>query len=155
MGIFDYLKKSIKEKSVLDNSDILSKALQVLKLKDVDINEELLKIVGNSQEIAEQLYWFFPSVLFKTMFPDVKNVNANGYKVVYRNGCEEDFLYADNKLYQQVNNYLKSIYTTLDRESILNILTHSSEFNAINNALNDDSNIEDLAVYTVFMSNIR
>ncbi|MBK1812024.1 hypothetical protein JHL18_15485 [Clostridium sp. YIM B02505] len=154
MGLFDIIKKSTKEKKVLDNSAMLSNALHVFQLKDVDIDEELLKIAGHSQEVAEQLYWFFPSILFNTMFPEVKNVNAEVYKVVYSNGEEKDFLYADNKLYKQISIYLKSIYTTLDRDSILNILAHSSEFNAVNNALNDGSKIEDLVVCTVFMSNV-
>lgn len=155
MGIFDITKKGTKEKNVLDDSAILSKALYVFQLKDADISEELLKIVGGSQEVAEQFYWFFPSILFKTMFPEIKNVNMDVYKVVYSNGNEKEFLYADNKLYQQVSIYLKSIYPSLDRDSILNILTHSSEFNSVNNALNDGSKIEDLVICTIFMSNIR
>lgn len=132
-----------KKKKSIDNKEMLQKALMAFSRNDIDISDELMKVSNNSQELAQQLYWFIPNIFFKVLFLDVEFV-SDEYTVMYPDNSKKVFLFSDNVLYEEIFSYVKSNYTTLERQSILNILSHSAEFDVVNLALNNGSQLEDL-----------
>ena len=159
MGLFNFIKNNKKTVVKTDTkySDILPKAMKVFYTADNDVQTELLKIAGDSLELAEQLYWFFPSILFKLLFPEVQYVDSYSYSVIYNNGNERVFSYSKNKLYQEIKVYVESNFQTLNQQQLLSVLSHSAEFNAVNKALlhNNGSKLENLVCYSLFMSNLE
>jgi len=154
IDLFNRTKKTHKNK-IDDYNDLFIKVLDVFFSQNNDTNfqKELGNICTNSNVIAEQLYWFFPSILFNKMFPDVKRVDGDTYTVCDKEGVEKKYLYSSNLLYQAIDSFLSTKYHTFDRDQCLSLLRHSSEFNAVNKALNNGSKLDDLMVFSIYMSN--
>lgn len=147
MGLFDFFKKS-QEKIESDHRSNILLAVKIFE-SNPDENWETLcdKLVSKlgSKKLAYDLYRFLPIAYCRQFLPEVNFPDT--YKVMKSESNFEEHKFADSKLYREVEEIVaKKLKNINSQGDIMSVLIHSSEFDAINNALKDGSKLEDVVI---------
>jgi hypothetical protein len=135
-------KKQIADDLVID----MEKVLEVFMASNDDILFEKIREITN-EIVAEELTWFFPTILFHLTYPQVGNAYPKRYDVYLPE--KNKFIrhkYADNETYILCNEFLTRKHSTICPEFKTRIVQSSAQFNAVNEMLNNGSKLEDLVL---------
>lgn len=157
MGLFDFLKgkKTVNDPVAGDSyfhTGINDQDLKVLINQailafrdDQDADQVIGKIKSyrNEEPLALALYRFIPIALCRLFIPEP--AYSDEYVVVKSEKDQSSYKLSEDRIYQQVMTELGKWFTTeASQEKLLAILCHSADFQAINNALRNGSNLADL-----------
>ncbi|MBU7320499.1 hypothetical protein [Paenibacillus oleatilyticus] len=147
MGIFDLFKKK-QQPQVQENELIQSirHAIEIMEHADSESPEEIIEKIGQytkDERLAWELYCLIPSVYCRMIVQEVRY--SNEMIVIFPDDTQQKALLSNHRVYEVIQSVVADkLSGEIDNGKIQNILFQSSEFNAINNALNGGSALEDL-----------
>ncbi|MDO3680336.1 hypothetical protein [Paenibacillus ehimensis] len=147
MGIFDLFKKN-QQPQAQENDLIRSirHAIGIMENTGSESHEEIIERISHctkDERLAWELYCLIPSVYCRMIIKEVQY--SNEMIVIFPDDTQQQALLSDNQVYKAIQGVVADKFSgEIDNAKIQNILFQSSEFNAINNALNDGSSLEDL-----------
>lgn len=104
------------------------------------IERQIGRIAENEEEHM-QLYLFIPMCFCREFIPEVE------YSDIYitsDNGMEKENQFSDSDVFMEITKVVKKNWNTYSGEDTMKVLIYSSDLDAINNALNSGSKLEDL-----------
>ena len=143
MGLFDFFKKSKSDKTTgLNTESQISIAIEAFENNP---NADWQAIVSqiskqlNDENLAFDLYRFIPIAYCRQFLNDVSFPSA--YLTADTKGeFTVEHKFDDNKLFVTTERLvMRRFENKIGQDKIMNILRHSSDFNAINQALNNGS----------------
>ncbi|MDX1943376.1 MAG: hypothetical protein SFU99_22615 [Saprospiraceae bacterium] len=150
MGLFDFFKKSNSERS--SNSSIETQIVTAIEVFENNPKADWQGIINqihkhlNNEDLAFDLYRFIPiaycrQYLSDMNFPDI-------YLTADKDGeFTIEHKFSDNELFVMTEQIAKHRFADrTGQDKLMHILRHSSDFNAINQALNDGSQLDDLVI---------
>jgi hypothetical protein len=165
MGIFDFFKSKKTSQpvwgigsyfdSVVNEEELrmlISQAITVFEENTGSDSNQILKkikFLSPDENLTVALYRFIPIAYCRLFIPEVKY--SDEY-VIYKTGIEKkSFLFSKDKIYNIVFEESRKIFNqTFSQEQLLSVLNHSSEFNAINDALSKGSTLQNLFFTPVY-----
>lgn len=157
MSIFNLFnkKKAITATGVNDDiSKTIAMAIDTIKsCNDEDSNDDIINRISKftkDEYLAWELYCFIPIAYCRLLLHDLKFSDEAIYSMP--DGSQRKKVLSNINTYKQVKKIASERYRSgIDKADISNILFHSSEFNAINNALNAGSKLENLMIGPVML----
>lgn len=147
MGIFDLFKKSRQPQA--EKNDLIQSirhAIEIMENAVAVSHEEIVEKIGQytgNERLAWELYCLIPSVYCRMIVKEVQY--SDEMIVIFPDDTQQQALLSDNQVYKAIQGVVADKFSgEIDNGKMQNILFQSSEFNAINNALNDGSSLEDL-----------
>ncbi|MCP1309812.1 hypothetical protein [Paenibacillus tyrfis] len=147
MGIFDLFKK--KQQPQAQGNELIQSirhAIEIMEHADSESHEEIIEKISQYTEderLAWELYCLIPSVYCRMIVKEVQY--SDEMIVIFPDDTQQKALLSNNRVYKVIQGVVADKFSgEIDNGKIQNILFQSSEFNAINNALNDGSSLEDL-----------
>ncbi|MDP4145451.1 MAG: hypothetical protein Q8936_13360 [Bacillota bacterium] len=144
MGIFDLFKK-VKQKD--DITDLIYQVINVMESYTESDNEEdiveRIETLTKNSTLTWELYCFIPTVYGRILFPEVKF--SDEAIIIMPDGSEHTKLLYDFFTYNHVKKVVvEKLKLKISRDKIEKVLLLGAEINALNNALNDGSQLSDL-----------
>ncbi|MCM3273565.1 hypothetical protein [Paenibacillus elgii] len=147
MGIFDLFRK--KQQPQTQENELIQSihhAIEIMEHADSESPEEIIEKIAQytkDERLAWELYCLIPSVYCRMIVKEVQY--SNEMIMIFPDDTQQQSLLSNNQVYKLIQNVVADKFSgEIDNKKIQNILFQSSEFNAINNALNDGSALEDL-----------
>ncbi|SDF92549.1 hypothetical protein SAMN04488542_12092 [Fontibacillus panacisegetis] len=149
MGFIDkFFKKQKTEAQPQDNERIqaIQHAINIMENADSESTEEIIENINQftkDKHIARELYCLIPSSYCRLIIREV--TYSNELITMSPDGSQKMDLISNHQLYNLIQDVLIHKFNgEIDNDKIQTILFQSAEFNAINNALNNGSALEDL-----------
>ncbi|MCE7996658.1 MAG: hypothetical protein HEP71_32130 [Roseivirga sp.] len=150
MGFFDLFNKKdrTEEKTVVPLSqDQIALAVKVFETYPSQGQKGICDLIGKKTgraDLASDLYRFIPIAYGRLI---VQEVSYPDRYLVEKKGDIAEYAFSENTLYVQVEQYItRKIRKPPSQIDMLNVLNHSPEFDAINQALHAGSKLEDLVL---------
>ncbi|MCP3774516.1 hypothetical protein NLX71_14540 [Paenibacillus sp. MZ04-78.2] len=147
MGFFDLFKKN--QQSQAQENDLIQSirhAIEIMEHADSESHEEIIEKIAQytkDEHLAWELYCLIPSAYCRMIVKEVQY--TNDMIMVFPDDTQQQTLLSNNLVYKVIQSVVADkLSGEIDNKKIQTILFQSSEFNAINNALNDGSALGDL-----------
>ena len=102
-----------------------------------------IKIFRNEEALAVALYRFIPLAFCRVIFPEP--AYSDEFVLTKKGKTVATHSFSADRIFTRVlEECRKSFAMNSDQQKALNILLHSAEFNALNKALENGSNLQDL-----------
>lgn len=150
MGLFDLFKRK-EEKEPAANAPVgqeqIAQAVRVFETYPNQGQEGICELIAKKTgraDLATDLYHLIPIAYGRLIVPEVSYPDRY---LVEKEGDITEYAFSENTLYAQIEKYItRKIRKPPSQIDMLNVLNHSAEFNAINQALHADSKLEDLVL---------
>jgi hypothetical protein len=143
MAFFDFFKKKPEQKAVKDDTSAIQSALAAFAADEGKGWQNLVAAIEakvGDKMLAVDLYRFLPIAYARLLLPDAQL--ADHYRQQTKQGDFTEHKLADNPLYVQIFTYL--MLNPPQKGQYENLIGYNAELNAINQALNAGSRLEDL-----------
>lgn len=156
MGLFDFLKSKKEDVAVerphletgiseADLKKLVSEAIKVFE-NNTGANAEVIirgiEMCSRNKHLAVALYRFIPTAFCRIVVPEP--AYADEYVIVGKKGNKTYSLSSDRVYSVVLEQSQQYLATEPDKERVVNVLVQSADFNAINKALNNGSELKDL-----------
>lgn len=161
MGFFDFLKKTPKQEQLITTGtyfdiaisekelrNIVDRAIAIFQIYPKATRNQLIdhiKAIPTNEEIALAVYQFIPIAYCRLFIPEPHYVDE--YVVQYPNGEISNYILSEDSIYKVVlKSALVLFKLSQTQDQLLAVLSHSADFNAINEALHHDASLQELCI---------
>lgn len=146
MGLFSLFgKKSRSTKYIIGKTE---QAVKVFEANSMASGKEIMELLEKKLKdapLALDLYRFLPIAYCRMMVGGVDFPET--YMTLEADGSHKEHKFMENAIYVEVDRYtIRRFISHVGKEDMMSILNHSSEFDAINQALHKGSKLEDLVL---------
>lgn len=136
-----FLSKLFKSKSPLTLREKILKSidLYIRHYEDPTNIKKSIAGISDSEDEATKLFLFIPLVFCRILIPEVKY--SDFYNTTDAEGNEKTERFSESLIYNEIMTVSSENFANYD---IMKILLYSGDFTAINEALNNGANLEDL-----------
>ncbi len=143
LEIGSYFETKLSDTSLIILINDAISIFQLYTTKEPDQIIETINFKINDQDLAVALYRFIPLAYCRLFIPEVQY--SDKFVLLDDEKNEKSFLFTKEKLFQLTLEVCKKrLLIEKDQDKIFPILMHSANFNAINEALNNGSQLNNL-----------